>query len=219
VRGAVAVVLGLSRACSSHGLLNRTLLVAPALASIPRTGFGPLSEALQHLPGSAFDIVQAVDSNGMPVEKPYKPTPASSAGAGAAGTGGAASGSTASAGTATGLSSAASSGNVAGLGAGAGGLATAASLAAGGGGLGAGVGGTGGTHGQPETVLVVFIGGVTFAEISALRFISSRPDSGFRFLVLTTRIVNGRTLLQSFIDPVTLEYSSTVAAGSGGTHG
>ncbi|KAG2453701.1 hypothetical protein HYH02_001913 [Chlamydomonas schloesseri] len=182
-----------------------------------KTGFGPLSEALQHLPGNAFDVVQAVDSNGMPVEKPYKPAPASGAGAGAAGGGGASS--SGGIGSGSGLSSATSSGNVAGLGAGAGGLSTTASLAAGGSSLGAGVGGAGGAHGQPETVLVVFIGGVTFAEISALRFISSRPDSGVRFLVLTTRIMNGRTLLQSFIDPVTLAYSTTVAPGSGGAQG
>ncbi|PNW75167.1 hypothetical protein CHLRE_12g515550v5 [Chlamydomonas reinhardtii] len=180
-----------------------------------KTGFGPLSEALQHLPGSAFDVVQAVDSNGMPVEKPYKPAPVSAgSAAGVAGASASASG----AAPGSGLSSAASSGNVTGLGAGSGmgGLATAASLSAGGGGLGAGGGGAGGAHGQPETVLVVFIGGVTFAEISALRFISSRPDSGFRFVVLTTRIVNGRTLLQSFIDPVTLQYSTAVAAGGSG---
>ena len=30
---------------------------------------------------------------------------------------------------------------------------------------------------QHEVVLVVFIGGVTFSEISALRFLASRPSS------------------------------------------
>jgi hypothetical protein len=38
-------------------------------------------------------------------------------------------------------------------------------------------------------------------QISALRFLSGRPDSTVRFLVLTTKIINGRTLLESFIDP------------------
>jgi hypothetical protein len=38
-------------------------------------------------------------------------------------------------------------------------------------------------------------------QISALRFLSSRPENNVRFLVLTTKIINGRTLLESFIDP------------------
>jgi hypothetical protein len=37
-------------------------------------------------------------------------------------------------------------------------------------------------------------------QISALRFLSSRPENNVRFLVLTTKIINGRTLLESFID-------------------
>ena len=55
--------------------------------------------------------------------------------------------------------------------------------------------------GGPETVLLVMLGGITFTEISALRFLASKPESNCRFLVLTTKIVNGRTLLDSFIDP------------------
>lgn len=54
--------------------------------------------------------------------------------------------------------------------------------------------------GVPETVLLVMLGGITFTEISALRFLASRPENNVRFLVLTTKIVNGRTLLDSFID-------------------
>ena len=54
--------------------------------------------------------------------------------------------------------------------------------------------------GAPETVLVVMLGGITFTEISALRFLASRPEHNVRFLVLTTKIVNGRTLLDSFVD-------------------
>jgi hypothetical protein len=38
-------------------------------------------------------------------------------------------------------------------------------------------------------------------QISALRLLSSRPENNVRFLVLTTKIINGRTLLESFIDP------------------
>lgn len=55
----------------------------------------------------------------------------------------------------------------------------------------------------PEVVLVAFLGGVTFSEISALRFLSSMPGSNQHFVVLTTSLVNGTTLLKSFIDPIT----------------
>lgn len=56
------------------------------------------------------------------------------------------------------------------------------------------------TGGAPETVLLVMLGGITFTEISALRFLASKPENNCRFLVLTTKIINGRTLLDSFID-------------------
>jgi hypothetical protein len=59
---------------------------------------------------------------------------------------------------------------------------------------------SGAAGGVPETVLLVMLGGITFTEISALRFLASRPENNVRFLVLTTKIVNGRTLLDSFID-------------------
>ena len=49
-------------------------------------------------------------------------------------------------------------------------------------------------------VLVMFLGGVTFAEIAALRFISSRPEVNCAFLVTTTKLINGASLLDSFVD-------------------
>jgi hypothetical protein len=55
--------------------------------------------------------------------------------------------------------------------------------------------------GRPETVLVVFVGGVTFAEISALRFLAARPDASARFVICTTKILNGSSLLQTFVEP------------------
>lgn len=39
------------------------------------------------------------------------------------------------------------------------------------------------------------------AQISALRFLSTQAEyNNVRFLVLTTKVINGRTLLESFID-------------------
>ncbi|GAX79670.1 hypothetical protein CEUSTIGMA_g7111.t1 [Chlamydomonas eustigma] len=64
---------------------------------------------------------------------------------------------------------------------------------------------------QPEVVLVVFIGGVTYSEISALRFVSSQSsENNYRFVVLTTGIVNGRSLIKTFIDPTTGNVASCV---------
>ncbi|KAJ8925396.1 hypothetical protein NQ315_009228 [Exocentrus adspersus] len=52
----------------------------------------------------------------------------------------------------------------------------------------------------PTVVLVFFIGGCTFAEISALRFLSQQEDSNVEFVVATTKIINGTTFLKSIIE-------------------
>ena len=54
---------------------------------------------------------------------------------------------------------------------------------------------------QPRTVVVLFIGGVTFAEIAGLRWLSSRSGGSLSFVVATTKLLNGRTLLESFFEP------------------
>ncbi|KAK9672776.1 hypothetical protein RND81_12G124100 [Saponaria officinalis] len=53
--------------------------------------------------------------------------------------------------------------------------------------------------GRRSLVLVVFIGGVTFAEISALRFLSSQ-DLAYDVIIATTKVINGRTLLEPFVE-------------------
>ncbi|KFD55174.1 hypothetical protein M513_03815 [Trichuris suis] len=47
-----------------------------------------------------------------------------------------------------------------------------------------------------KVVLVFFVGGVTLAEVSALRFLSSRTDQ--KFIVATTNVITGSRLLSSF---------------------
>ncbi|KAL5711517.1 Vacuolar protein-sorting-associated protein 33 [Ranunculus cassubicifolius] len=54
--------------------------------------------------------------------------------------------------------------------------------------------------GRRSLVLVVFIGGVTFAEISALRFLSAQEGMPCELIVGTTKLVNGHTLLETFMD-------------------
>ena len=52
------------------------------------------------------------------------------------------------------------------------------------------------TDGRDRTIMVAFIGGITFAEISALRFIGRQR--GVNVVIVTTKLINGTTLLESF---------------------
>ncbi len=51
--------------------------------------------------------------------------------------------------------------------------------------------------GKKPIVLVYFIGGVTFSEISALRALSESPSHPFDYLVATTKLINGTSLIDS----------------------
>uniref|UniRef100_A0A7C9AYW2 Uncharacterized protein n=1 Tax=Opuntia streptacantha TaxID=393608 RepID=A0A7C9AYW2_OPUST len=57
--------------------------------------------------------------------------------------------------------------------------------------------------GRRSIVLVVFIGGVTFAEISALRFLSSQELAAYDIVIATTKVVNGQALLDPFVEKLT----------------
>ncbi|XP_024401527.1 vacuolar protein-sorting-associated protein 33 homolog [Physcomitrium patens] len=57
-----------------------------------------------------------------------------------------------------------------------------------------------GTDARRLVILVIFIGGVTFAEISALRFLESQEGMKYDFIIATTKLVNGTTLVKSLID-------------------
>jgi len=59
-----------------------------------------------------------------------------------------------------------------------------------------------GTGKKPLT-LVYFLGGVTFAEISALRFLSERESHGRDYLIATTKLCNGTSLIKSVKEKVT----------------
>uniref|UniRef100_A0A2P2LXN5 Vacuolar protein-sorting-associated protein 33 homolog isoform X1 n=1 Tax=Rhizophora mucronata TaxID=61149 RepID=A0A2P2LXN5_RHIMU len=54
--------------------------------------------------------------------------------------------------------------------------------------------------GRRSLVLVVFIGGVTFAEISALRFLSAQEGMAYDLVIGTTKIVTGNTLAETYMD-------------------
>lgn len=51
-----------------------------------------------------------------------------------------------------------------------------------------------------KVTLVVFLGGVTFAEIAALRFLAQQDDGGTDYVIATTKIISGSTLLDSVME-------------------
>jgi hypothetical protein len=85
--------------------------------------------------------------------------------------------------------------------------ASAAAAASGGansggsGGGGAGANASGKEVGQKTpVVLVVFIGGCTYGEISAIRQLARKEKNRREFVIATTKIVNGRTLLDGCVE-------------------
>lgn len=65
---------------------------------------------------------------------------------------------------------------------------------------------TGGSVGVLEhkkpVVLVFFVGGCTYGEISALRHLSQLSSHDRSYLILTTKIINGNSFVDSIIDPM-----------------
>ncbi|KAF8021585.1 hypothetical protein BT93_G1898 [Corymbia citriodora subsp. variegata] len=53
--------------------------------------------------------------------------------------------------------------------------------------------------GRRSLVLVVFVGGVTFAEISALRFLSAQEGMAYDIIVGTTKVLSSQTLTETFV--------------------
>lgn len=60
----------------------------------------------------------------------------------------------------------------------------------------------------------MFIGGVTFAEIGALRFLSTRPEVRSDFIVATTKLNNGTSMLETFLEDVVTEAMLSKQPGS-----
>lgn len=51
-----------------------------------------------------------------------------------------------------------------------------------------------------RTIFVFFLGGCTFAEVSALRFLSQQPQNNVEFLCGTTKIINKDRFLEPYIE-------------------
>eukprot|EP00826_Nyctotherus_ovalis_P036074 TRINITY_DN3169_c0_g1_i3.p1 TRINITY_DN3169_c0_g1~~TRINITY_DN3169_c0_g1_i3.p1 ORF type:complete len:209 (-),score=40.44 TRINITY_DN3169_c0_g1_i3:168-749(-) len=54
--------------------------------------------------------------------------------------------------------------------------------------------------GGKSVVLVYFVGGVTYAEVSCLRFLSKQ--TGVEFIVATTQFINGNRMVDAFKDSI-----------------
>jgi hypothetical protein len=53
--------------------------------------------------------------------------------------------------------------------------------------------------GPTPVVMVFFIGGCTYTEIAALRWLSKQPGSA-RYVIGTTKLINGDSLLDDIVD-------------------
>lgn len=53
---------------------------------------------------------------------------------------------------------------------------------------------------SPRVVLVFFLGGCTFAEIAALRFLARQEDNNVEFIIATTKLINKHTFLESLME-------------------
>jgi len=54
------------------------------------------------------------------------------------------------------------------------------------------------TDGKRKVVLVYVLGGITFMEISALRFLSKREECAYEIVIATTKLINGQSLTGKF---------------------
>ncbi|GCC24014.1 vacuolar protein sorting-associated protein 33A [Chiloscyllium punctatum] len=55
-------------------------------------------------------------------------------------------------------------------------------------------------QGENRVTLVFFLGGVTYAEIAALRFLSQMEEGGTEYIIATTKLINGKSWIKSMMD-------------------
>ena len=51
-----------------------------------------------------------------------------------------------------------------------------------------------------KVVLVFYVGGVTMAEVAALRWLGARKGAGVEYIIATTRIITGNSFIQTLYD-------------------
>ncbi len=55
---------------------------------------------------------------------------------------------------------------------------------------------------EKPVVLLFFVGGITFAEISAIRYLNRRPDADKEFVIATTHIVNTKSFINALSENI-----------------
>ncbi|GBB83477.1 hypothetical protein RclHR1_01020018 [Rhizophagus clarus] len=65
---------------------------------------------------------------------------------------------------------------------------------------------------QPRVTLVFFLGGCTYTEISAIRFMAQQDEGQREYIIATTQIVNGNSLLNSIMQKI--DHLGNSAGGS-----
>ncbi|KAG2470494.1 VP33A protein, partial [Polypterus senegalus] len=53
---------------------------------------------------------------------------------------------------------------------------------------------------ENRTTLIFFLGGVTYAEIAALRFLSQVEEGGTEYIIASTKLINGTSWIKSLMD-------------------
>ncbi|KUI66539.1 Vacuolar protein sorting-associated protein 33A [Cytospora mali] len=66
-------------------------------------------------------------------------------------------------------------------------------------------------NGQKKTVFVVFVGGVTFTEIAALRFIAKQEEGRRKIVICTTSIISGDKIMATAIEKTSFGQSAAAA--------
>ncbi|CAG8535444.1 3238_t:CDS:10, partial [Ambispora leptoticha] len=65
---------------------------------------------------------------------------------------------------------------------------------------------------QPRVTLVFFLGGCTYTEVAAIRFMAQQDEGQREFIIATTQIINGNSLLDSVLQKVDHEATSKSSA-------
>jgi hypothetical protein len=63
--------------------------------------------------------------------------------------------------------------------------------------------------GVKKVVLLFFVGGVTFAEVAAIRYLNKRPEADCEFVIATTGMVNSKTFLSNLGENIFTQLDSS----------
>ncbi|RYG70471.1 hypothetical protein EON64_00070, partial [archaeon] len=56
-----------------------------------------------------------------------------------------------------------------------------------------------GGGGEKRVMLVVYVGGVSYLELAALRFLSADPSFPYRIIVATNKVISGNSLIKALM--------------------